>query len=63
MWTLQKGFQVMSEGETPIIKKNSVKIRFDEHFFNNSGEGFLPTTRLYKSANDTYILDPKKWNM
>ena len=38
MQALQKGFQVTSEGETLILKKNSTEICFDEKMDNNSGK-------------------------
>ena len=48
-----------SEGET-IILKNSTEIRFDKKMANKAGEGFLPTIKFYKSANDATFLASKK---
>ena len=59
---LQKGFQLTSDGKTLILKKNSTKIRFDEKMANTAGEGFLFTTKFYKSANDAADLAPEKRN-
>ena len=61
--TLQKGFQVMSEGETLIFKKNSTVIRFYEKMLNKSGKGFLLNTKFYKSATNVALLGPVKRNM
>ena len=36
--SLQKGFQVTSEGETLIIKKNSTEISFDEKMVDKYGK-------------------------
>ena len=44
------------------LKKNSTEIRFDKRMANKSGEGFLLTTKFYKSVNDTAILAPEKRN-
>ena len=52
MRALQKGFQVTSEGEALILKKNSTEITFDKKMANNGGEGFLLTTKFYKSATN-----------
>ena len=38
----KKGFQVTSEGETLILKKNSTYISFDEKMVNKGCEGFIP---------------------
>ena len=58
----QKDFHVRSEGETLLLRKNSTGIRFDKKMANKAGEGFLPTTKFYKSANNADLLAPKKWN-
>ena len=55
----QKSFQVTSEGETPTLKKNPIMIRFDKKMENNSGKGFLRTTKFYKIANNTAPLSSK----
>ena len=60
--SLQKGFQVVSEGEALILKKNSTEIRFDKKIVNNGGEGFILTTKFYNSPNDAALLVPKKQN-
>ena len=57
---LQKGFQVKSEGDTLILKKNTTKIRFDNKMANKYGKGFVLTTRFYNSANNAALLDSKK---
>ena len=49
---LQKSYQLTSEGEILIIKKNSTEICFDEKMENKSGRGFLPTTKFYKISNN-----------
>ena len=59
---LLKGSKPRSEGEALILKRNSTKIRFDEKIANKSGEGFLLTTKFYKSANNTALLAPEKHN-
>ena len=59
---LQKGYQVTSEGDTLILKKNPTEVRFDGKMTNKYGKGFLPTTNLYKIANEASILDPEKRN-
>ena len=53
---LQKGFQVTSEGEILIIKKNPTEIYFDEKMANKSGEGFLLTAKVCNIANDDALL-------
>ena len=53
---LQKGFQVVSEYETWILKKNSSKICFDEKMVNNNSGGFLLTKNFYKSEKNTALL-------
>ena len=60
--SLQKGFQMTSEGETQILKKNSTKIRFYEKMANKAREIFLLTTNFYKSANNAPILVPENRN-
>ena len=59
---LQRVFQVMSEDETLIYKKNPTKICFDEKMASKAGKGFLLTIKFYKSAKDTYIFSHKKRN-
>ena len=49
-----------SEGETLILKKNPTMIHFDEKMANNSGKGFILTTKFCKSANDVALLNPEK---
>ena len=58
----QKGFQVASEDETLILKKNSTDIIFDEKMANKTIKGFLLTTNFYKSTNDAALLDLKNRN-
>ena len=53
-----KGFQVTSEGKKLLLKKFLTEIRFDEKMTYKAGQGFLLTTKFYKSANDAAILDP-----
>ena len=51
-WVLQKVFQVTSEFESLIFKKNPTEIRFDKKMANNSGEDFywpLTSTRAQKT--------------
>ena len=60
---LQKGFQVTSQGDTLILKKNSTDIHFDKKMAKRSGKGFLPTTNFYKSANNAAIYPPNKKNL
>ena len=55
---LQKGCQVMSEGEDLILKKISTKIRFDNKMTNNGSEGFSLTTKFNNNPNNAAILDP-----
>ena len=55
---LQKGFQVTSEGNTLILKKNSTNICFGEKMANNSGKGFILTTKFYKIMINDVILYP-----
>ena len=43
---LQKGFQVTSEGEIQILRKNSTEVCFDKKMANKVGEGFLLTTKF-----------------
>ena len=50
----------MSEDEAPILEKNTTEISFDKKMANNGCEGFLPTTKFYKNANYTALLDPGK---
>ena len=50
----------MSEGKTLILKKNSTQNRFDKKMVNKSSEGFLLTTRFYRSVNDASRMDPNK---
>ena len=57
---LKKVFQVTLEYETLILKKKTTDICFDEKMANNCGEGFILTTKFYKSANDAAILTPNK---
>ena len=57
---LKKGFQVTSEGETLILKKNTADIHFDKKMENKAGKKFLLTTKFYKSANDAALLAPQK---
>ena len=56
----RKCFQLTSEDETLILKKKSTKIRFNKKMANKVGVGFLLTTKFYKSANNTNVLDPVK---
>ena len=56
--TLQTGFHVMPEGKNLTLQKNSTKIRLDEKMTHKSGEGFILTTKFYKSGNDAAILAP-----
>ena len=60
--SLQNVFQVTSESDILILKKNSTKIRFDNKMANNSVKGFLLTTKFYKSANSTDFLVPERQN-
>ena len=53
----------MPEGETIIRKKNSTGICFEDKIANKDGEGFLLTTKFYKSENNADLLAPKKSNM
>ena len=57
----QNNLQGTSEGETLILRKISTEIRFDEKRTNKASEGFLLTTKLYKSKNYIVSLVPKKW--
>ena len=57
---LQTVFQLKSEGENVILKKNSTEIRSDKKMVNKFGEGFLLTTNFHNSANKAAILVPKK---
>ena len=57
---LQNVLQVMSEGETLLIKKKSTDISFDKKMANKSGKVFTLTTKFYKSAKYAAILYPKK---
>ena len=59
MWALQKSFQITSEAETLIRKKNSAEILFDGKMANKYGKIFLLTTNFYKSANYITVLDPE----
>ena len=52
----------MSEGGALIIKNKSTEIQFDEKMANHSSEGFLLTTKFYKSAKGAALLAPKKRN-
>ena len=56
MRTLQKGFQLTSEGKTQILKKSLTKIRFDKKMANKASVGFLLTTKFYKISNGAAIL-------
>ena len=58
--SLQKGFQVMPEGE---IKKNSTKIRFDKKMANKSSKGFLLTTKFHRIENANTIPHPEELNI
>ena len=51
MQTVQKGFQLKSEDETLIIKKNSTEILVDKKMAKKAGRGFLLATRFCKSTN------------
>ena len=62
MWAPLEGFQVTSEGEALKLKRKSSKICFGKKMTNKSREGFLLTTKFYKSVNDTAILAPGKRN-
>ena len=57
----KKGFQVTSEVEAPILKNNSTKTQLDEKMANHGSEGFILTTNIYKSANNSALLAPNKW--
>ena len=59
---LQKLFQVTSEGETLILKKNSTEIRFNKKMVKNDGEGFILTINFYKSPINAVLLGPEKRN-
>ena len=59
---VQKGFQVMSEGETLILSKISIKIRFDDKMAKKAVGGFLLATKSYKSENNATLLTPDKCN-
>ena len=61
-WGLQKVFQLTPEGETLILKKKSTNIRFDKKIANKASEGFILTTKFYKSANYAALLAPDKRN-
>ena len=50
------------ESESIIPKRNSDNICFDKKMANISGEGFLLTTKFYKSAHNADILSPDKRN-
>ena len=50
---LQKGFQVMSEGDILIPKINLTDICFEKTMPKKYGKGFLPTTKIYKRENCT----------
>ena len=53
---LKKGLQVTSEVKTLILKKNPTMIRFDDKMTKRSGEGFILTTKFYKSTNGATLL-------
>ena len=57
---LQKGFQVMSEGETLILNKKSTGFCFDDKMAKISGKGFQLITKFHKSTNDVYLLPPQE---
>ena len=57
---LRNIFQVTSEGEALLLKKSSTEIRFDKKLTIKASEGFLLTTKFYKSAQETAFLSPKK---
>ena len=59
---LQKVFKVKSEGQILILERNPNNICFDEKMANNGGKLFLLSTKFYKNANDTALLDSKKKN-
>ena len=61
--SLEKGFQVTSEGEIPILKKKSTKICFDEKMMNKASKGFLLTTNFFNNTNGSAIVEPKKRKM
>ena len=42
----QKGFQLISEGDTLTLKEKPSDICFDKKMANKAGEGFLPTTKF-----------------
>ena len=50
-----------SEVEAPILKNNSTKTQLDEKMANHGSEGFILTTNIYKSANNSALLAPNKW--
>ena len=58
----QKGFQVTSEGEAPILNKKATKAHLDEKMANHVSKGFILTPNLYKCANNSALLAPNKWN-
>ena len=62
MQELHRCFQVAPEGETLILRKRTNKIQFEEKNSNNSGKGFLLTTKYYNIAKNDAILAPEKWN-
>ena len=62
LWAPQKGFQVIPEGKVLIINRNPTKICLDAKMTNKSREGYILTTKLYKSKNGAALLAPWKRN-
>ena len=53
---LQKGFQVIPEGESQILKKKTTNVHFDEKIANTVINGFILTTNIYGNPSDADIL-------
>ena len=49
---MTKGFNVMSEKESLVIKKNATILKFKERLDHGNGGGYLLAARLYTSPSD-----------